>query len=191
MRVGISHWRTIISALIVIIIVSAGFWGVYRLVVSNQLRISYDGESLLTYRTHNISDSLIYASDYVGDQGNTFSLMKTLPLNEKITQIGIIDQGVVINLHEINLNEDSIQRDILYSASVVMATIKDAKYVAYQSNLARIEVTRYDVESFIPEGALTTLNQQKWDQVRRSIPEAVPQIIAVRKLPTAFKEPSS
>ncbi|WP_216404738.1 DUF4825 domain-containing protein [Arcanobacterium phocae] len=190
MRVGFSHWRTIASLVIVVIIVSAAFWGVYRLVSSKQFRMDSEPKSSLSYRTHNIADSRIYVSDYIGDQANTFALMRTLPLNDRIVNIGIADQGININLRKTNLTEEDVQRDALYSASVVMAVIKDAKYVSFRSGMSLIEVTRFDVESFIPEGALTTTKQQVWDRVRRAIPEAVPQLIEVRNT-AAVLRPSS
>ncbi|WP_216395084.1 hypothetical protein [Arcanobacterium phocae] len=56
--------------------------------------------------------------------------------------------------------------------------------------MSLIEVTRFDVESFIPEGALTTTKQQVWDRVRRAIPEAVPQLIEVRNTSGNLREPS-
>ncbi len=190
MRVGFSHWRTIASLVIVVIIVSAAFWGVYRLVSSNQFQMDSEPKSSLSYRTHNISGSRIYVSDYIGDQANTFALMRTLPLNDRIINIGIADQGINVNLKKTNLTDEDTQRDALYSASVVMAVIKDAKYVSFRSGMSLIEVTRFDVESFIPEGALTTIKQQVWDRVRRAIPEAVPQLIEVRNTSGNLREPS-
>lgn len=189
MRGGISHWRTIISMIIVTTIVSIGFWSTYHLAVTNQLNLDTRRDSTITYRTHNIAESRIYVSDYIGDQANTFALMRTLPLSDKIALLGIVDQGVTVSLHSVNLHDEAIQRDILYSAAVLTAVIKDAKYVAYQSGTLHIEVTRNDVVSFIPDGALTSFDQQTWDRVRRAVPEAVPSLIEVRNTTVKMREP--
>lgn len=188
MKVGISQFRTIITVFIVVILVSVNFLVVYYIARENKADIEFPSDPDITYRTHNIADSHMFVSNFVGDQENTQNILKTLPLNSDITAIDILDSGINITVHNVHLDDESTQRDILYSAAVIMTMIKDATYVSYQNGTKIIEVTRTDVESFVPEQTLSSYDQQAWNRVRRSIPEAVSSIIEVRNTTTKFKE---
>lgn len=188
MKAGISQFRTIVTVIVVMIVVSVGFIGMYNVASKNDAEMGFHMYSDISYRTHNPSESYQYAADHVGDQENTNKLLQSLPLNTDISSVQIIDSGIKVNLLNVNLEDEMTQRNILYSAAVIITMVKDVTYVSYTSGTKIIEVTRSDVEAFIPEEMFFTFNEQSWDRVRRAIPEAVWAIIEVRKTTTKIKE---
>lgn len=159
----------VLSSLIVAFLV-AGFF----LVDTYLARTSADAETQderLSYHNHDIDSALTYRSDYVGDQGNTFSLLASLPLADKTALMSVVNDGVRIELEDVTLADTSVKRDMVYSAAVIMTIISDVDSVEYATMAQRAELTRAALSARLGVVELGGDAIQNWESVRSSIPD--------------------
>lgn len=133
----------------------------------------------VTYENHDIATALDYRSDFIGDQGNTFALIGTLPLSENTVLMSVIDDGVRVQLERVNLASRDVQLNMAYTAAALMATISNAEYITFETPQSRVEINRDEVEESLGLGDLNEIGVNEWENVYERIPQLADDTIRV------------
>lgn len=167
----------ILSALIVLFL-TGGFFFVDSFLGTPEVEQDAADEEI-TYLNHDIATSLDYRSDFVGDQGNTFALLGTLPLSDCTSLMSVMDDGVRIQLDDVDLADRYVQRDMAYTASVVVMTISNANTVTYETPQSRVVLSRDEVLDGLEIDNFDGIGVQEWETIRERIPMLADDTIRV------------